>query len=169
MPKNTPEKIAELYLRLNGFFVMSHFVMLSKEGPHRHIDLVALRLKRSQEIINGKPLKVDKKFFEKLGVDKDEQSIAVVVEVKGGEQSGEVNLDNAYKYLKPVVGPDFEQNLKKVVFCLNDPESKRSDIVYFNLKSCLRFILQRLKDYSREKIGDLIYLRKLGFLKEGER
>ena len=71
MPKNTPEKIAELYLRLNGFFVMSHFVMLRNRNQRKHIDLVALRPAGPKEYIDGeqsseKLLEVDENFLRRL-------------------------------------------------------------------------------------------------------
>lgn len=176
MPKNAPEKVAELYLRLNGFFVMSHFVMLRSSGHHKHIDLVALRPRGSRELINGASLEVDNKFFQKLGVDKDNENVAIVAEVRGGVCSGNVDLNEAYRYLKPVVGSDFEKNLKRVAFSLNSDTSTASEIINYNLRDCLSFIFKRIKGYREEKsgswhlsedfLGDLIYLHKLGFLEK---
>lgn len=176
MPKNTPEKIAELYLRLNGFFVMSHFTMLTTQGQPKHIDLVAIRPRGSKVLVNNTPLDVDDSFFKKLKVDKDDDNVAIVAEVKGGRTSHpEIDLNTAHKYMRSVVGPDFEKNLKKLAFCYEKSNLGGNNITTIKLKDCFHFIVQRLEKYRSEKsgswylsedfLGDLIYLQKLGFLR----
>ena len=83
---NTPEKIAQAYLRLNGFFTIPHFTVLKKKGGH--IDFLAVRLGGSLERVgvdlNQTTLKIDRNLLLKLGVSKDD-TIGLLIEVKGSK------------------------------------------------------------------------------------
>lgn len=185
---NTPEKIAQAYLRLNGFFTIPQFTTLKETGGH--IDFLAVRLAGSQEKVgvasNQTTLKIDKNLLSKLGVTKDE-TIGLIIEVKGGKnKSAEVD-ELQFDYAKLFFGN--LNNLKKVGF-----ERRRSleiltrnDCIIITLKYCMDFIKKRFSELksieqdlrgsrllskegswelSEEFLSDLIYLEKLKALND---
>jgi len=79
---NTPEKIASVYLRLNGFFTLNNFTHLPEKGQSMESDILAIRCPSSEEKVNGKPLQIDENFFTSCDLNKNEV-IGLIVEVKG--------------------------------------------------------------------------------------
>ncbi|MDD5473449.1 MAG: hypothetical protein PHU34_04790 [Candidatus Methanoperedens sp.] len=182
---NTPEKIAQAYLRLNGFFTIPHFTLLKDNGTH--IDFLAVRLGRSVEKVgvtpNVFPLSIDEQLLSKLAVTKN-KTIGIVVEVKGGacRNNDTVNLDEKFKYAKPFFGNI--RNIKKVKFEKdnNSEIEEQDDYIIVSIKHCVGFIknrfgelkriegqLERTRQLSKEGswhlseefLSDLIYLNKI--------
>lgn len=180
---NTPEKIAQAYLRLNGFFTIPHFTLLKDDGTH--IDLLAVRLGESVENVGVNsdifPLGIDESFLSKLGVTKDD-TIGVMAEVKGGERDSarvDVTKFNSAKSFFgsiPIKKVGFE-NISR----LNITE--QDDHIIVSLKYCIEFIKNRFNsvceieqqlrrrsllskegswELSEDFLSDLIYLKKVG-------
>lgn len=177
---NTPEKIANLYLRLNGFFTMPHFTTLGEE-EHRHTDILAVRLPGSAEQVGDAVLQVDKCFFDVLGRTTDE-TIPLVAEVKGGR--GKVgDRDKLVGYLKTMFG-DYRNNLSLVTFVKSAQTASLNDWKQYSLARCAGFIFRRLDStqemtdkvsgfgkvaswsWSEDFLSDLLYLKSLGMLSE---
>ncbi len=102
---NTPEKIAQAYLRLNGFFTIPHFTILKEQGGH--IDFLAVRLGGSLEKVgvdsNQTTLKIDENLLSKLDVNK-EDTIGLIIEVKGSKRESakidDIDFDWNYYFNK---------------------------------------------------------------------
>ena len=179
---NTPEKIAQAYLRLNGFFTIPHFTILNEQW--RHIDLLAVRLSGSSEKIgiesNQTTLKIDENLLSKLGINKDD-TIGLIIEVKGGREHAKIN-DTKFAYGKLFFGSI--SPIKKIGFenMENLEIIKRNDHVIISLKYCIKFIKERFSklksikqafrgsgmlskegswSFSEEFLSDLIFLEKL--------
>jgi hypothetical protein len=85
---NYGEVLGYWYLRLNGFFPLSNFV-LHREGDEKHssdCDVLAVRFPYVYEPIGGNPFDWDPDLFDGLGVniENDEQIIGLIVQVKTG-------------------------------------------------------------------------------------
>lgn len=185
---NAPEKIAQIYLRLNGFFTIPHFSVLSAEGSQ--IDLLAVRLGNSEERIgidqNLTALKIDEEFLEILGASKSD-TIGLVVEVKGGEKK-HAEISNAkFEYAERFLG-DVEKvsrvTFERSINTLCKQERGGNQHVAIPLSHCLTFIDKRLEEVSEiesrlrgsgllskqgswhlseEFLSEIIYLKHLGF------
>src|SRR6266481_2095805 len=84
---NYGEEIVYWYLRLNGFFPISNFVIHRSSGIQRtsDCDLLALRTPHVYEEIRGKPEDWDTELANLL--DFDHKTIGVICEVKTGRYS----------------------------------------------------------------------------------
>ena len=178
----TTEKIASLYLRLNGFFLMPHFTTFVED--FKHVDLLGVRFKNSREEIGGTILDVDRAFLAKLKA--DSQDIKLWAEV-GSEKALE-NLfpDQKADYVRKIFGDNSE--IKKVYFDFtrDGKLQQLEDILIVPKDQCRNLILSRFAQmeseplkskmkrltkegswrWSEEFLADLLYLRKIGFLKE---
>jgi hypothetical protein len=184
---NTPEKIVQAYLRLNGFFTIPYFSVLSKRCSH--IDFLAVRLGGSEERIGIKgnltSLDIDEEFLQLLGVSKRD-TIGLVIEVKGGKSEHVAISDENFQYAKPFFGKlvkifrvGFKRDLTKLC------KQRLSGSIYYlvPLSHCVELIDKRFKEVkkidqalrgrgilskegswhlSEEFLSDLIYLRSLG-------
>jgi hypothetical protein len=85
---NFAERLAGLYLRLNGFFLMPEFSTFStglKTEGHAHVDILAFRPKGAFEEYEGVVFPVDASLFENLHHffrDPFHSNIAIVCEVR---------------------------------------------------------------------------------------
>ena len=141
---NTPEKITQVYLRLNGFFTIPQFTTLKEKGGH--IDFLAVRLAGSLERVGVAPnqtiLQIDEDLLLKLGVTKDEM-IGLIIEVKGGKVTS-AKVDKAqFDYAKTFFGN--LDNIKRVGFerRRNLKIFTRNDHIIITLKYCMNFIKKR--------------------------
>ena len=98
---NTPEKIVQTYLRLNGFFTIPHFSVLQDEWTH--VDFLAVRLGGSVEKVRKDKrefsLKIDTDFLKKLSIG-EEDTVGLVIEVKGGNERAVIRK-STFDYVKP--------------------------------------------------------------------
>lgn len=62
---NLAEKLAETYLRLNGFLTLPQFTAFDGV-QHNHIDIVAFRAPNSHETVGDDPFLTDDNFFDTL-------------------------------------------------------------------------------------------------------
>lgn len=82
--RNYAEEFAYWYLRLNGFFIITDFVLHSKHGD---MDVLAVRPPYATEYVKGKRLEEDEKLVELVKQSKGDlrkQFTAFIAEVKGG-------------------------------------------------------------------------------------
>jgi hypothetical protein len=82
---NFAEQLTFWYLRLNGFFPITNFV-LHHEEEHRtsDADLLAVRFPHVSEDIGGTPDDWDERFLDKWDINLTTETIGVMVEVKSG-------------------------------------------------------------------------------------
>ena len=154
---NTPEKIAQAYLRLNGFFTIPHFTILKENGGY--IDLLAVRLGGSIEKFgvdsNQRSLSIDDNLLSKLGANEDE-TIGLIIEIKGGKNNSAKVDELQFAYAKLFFGNI--NRIKKVGFenIENLEIIKKRDHVIISLKYCIRFIKKRfsvLKSFEQNLRG----------------
>lgn len=183
---SVPEKIVQTYLRLNGFFTIPKFTILGAKAGH--IDILAVRIGSSREIVGSKrrvPLDIDWKFLELLGTSED-QTIGLIVEVKGGEEEEEISsehLERARPFfgkLNRVFRVLFEKKTDQLYCKERDGETH----FFVPISHCLEFIdgrfeqLMEIEPKVREKgditkygswylseefLSGLIYLKSMGY------
>jgi hypothetical protein len=88
---NYAEQLSRIYLRLNGFFLMENFVQhgvdhLDHGQNTADVDIVAIRMPHSLELIDSQPLEQDP-WFQDIGLSLTESKIGLIVEVKSGSFS----------------------------------------------------------------------------------
>jgi hypothetical protein len=92
-PMNFAEELVYWYLRLNGFFPITNFVLHHNEANWQgDTDLVAVRFPHVSEDIGGRPEDWDPRFRNEWGIDLTAGMVGLIVEVKGGRwQRNELN------------------------------------------------------------------------------
>jgi len=180
----TTEKIVSLYLRLNGFFLMPHFTTFV--GNFKHVDFLGVRLRNSMEKIDEFVLKVDKGFLAKLNGNSEDIKLWAEVGSKK-EIVGSLFPEQKQDYVTKIFGS--ENRIKKVYFDFTlEDERLEQDTEYLIVPKgrCRNFLLSRFTqmqseplrskmkkltkegswNWSEEFLGDLLFLRKSGFLKD---
>lgn len=91
---NFAETLAYWYLRLNGFFPLTNFVLHRRGGIPRSADsdILAVRFPFVYEEIGGTPEDWDQETFQRLQLNINSKLIGLIVEVKSGYQNNEQNL-----------------------------------------------------------------------------
>ena len=87
---NFGETLAYWYLRLNGFFPLTDFVLHRDEETIEHsadTDLLAVRFPFVYEEVGGKPDDWDNDRFTDWGIDLNSKTVALIVEVKTGKNN----------------------------------------------------------------------------------
>lgn len=173
---NYGEEIAYWYLRLNGFFPLTNFVIhrSSKIAYTSDCDVLAVRLPFVYEEIGGNPDDWDDDLADELGFD---HFIGVICEVK----TGAYNLDELFRpeYVKYSIGrlgfrpmveiddlyvslneTSFQETEKGYRVCklLIANEKKDSPLFFYkSLNDAEDFIENRVRKYSNEKYADRMY------------
>jgi hypothetical protein len=96
---NFGETFAYWYLRLNGFFPLSNFVLHGSEEALRHsadVDLLAVRFPHVFEVIGGQERDWDTWFQQNL-VDFEANPVGLLVEVKTGASASLPDMRRAFK------------------------------------------------------------------------
>lgn len=178
----TTEKIAFLYLRFNGFFLMPYFTVFGVEKG-RHLDVLGIRLAGSEEKVGENLLSRDEEFINRLrGYEED---TILWAEVGTGSRR-DLFPERKEAYCKRIFGG--KDQLKKVYF---DFDKQQEDLVYKDgilivpAGRCRKIILDRFSQmesepvknklnemtktgswkWSEDFLADLLCLRKTGFLK----
>lgn len=79
------ESLAYWYLRLNGFFPLSRFVMhrqLERNPEPSDVDLLAIRLPGVVERVGGRDIDWDRRLFDAIGASPEHDVVGLIVEVK---------------------------------------------------------------------------------------
>ncbi len=161
---------------------MPHFTVFGEEN-RRHVDVLGVRLKGSEERVGELPLVIDNDFIEALHG--HEENVQLWAEVGTGSMS-EVFPPEKAKYCQSIFGTG--NQLKKVYFDFDDRSKEelenRDGVLVVSAGRCRKLILQRfhqmestpvkeaLKEltkpgswsWSEEFLADLLYLKKMGFL-----
>jgi hypothetical protein len=173
---NYGEEIAYWYLRLNGFFPITNFVIhRSSEVEYTSdCDLLAIRLPHVYEEIGGNPDDWDKELANQIGFD---HIIGIICEVK----TGRYEVDDIFQsqYVQYSVGrlgfmqreliADFSEELNgkayleteeghRICKLLIANDQKDSQAFFFRyLNFTEDFISDRVRKYPNEKYADRMY------------
>lgn len=177
---NSPEKIAGVFLRLNGFFLLPQFTLFDGER-HTHVDFLGLRAPMSVESCGQLIFPLDDSFFDLINAQVDnsrEQLLAAIVEVKGNKKKQEPGAGH-YDYIDRFIG-----NANRVQIHFRDHGeniSTTNGIIDVPLGYALRWIVGRIDwidgnqeglskksswTWSETALSDILYLKKLGFLSQ---
>ena len=89
---NYGEELAYWYLRFNGFFIITNFVLhYEQENKPSDFDLLAIRFPHERKKIKGRTLENDQNLIRKLNNDK---IIGLICEVKTGRKNHPKSLYN---------------------------------------------------------------------------
>jgi hypothetical protein len=104
---NYAETIAHWYLRLNGFFPLSDFVLHRTGEPGRELDegmahsadcdLLAVRFPYTYEEIGGQKRDWDPQFAQDWGIDVAIETLGLMVEVKSGKSVAPEDVRTAFQ------------------------------------------------------------------------
>jgi hypothetical protein len=120
---NLAEKLAGTYLRLNGFLTLPHFTAFDG-NQHNHVDLVALRAPKSQEVVGDITLITDDLLFDAIsaiiGRSSRSVALAVVAEVRTStdrDEPSEAHINYVGRFLGdiPVTRLAFYEGSQSVV------------------------------------------------------
>ena len=175
---NSPEKIAGVYLRLNGFFLLPQFTLFDGES-HTHVDFLGLRAPASIEQCGDVTFPIDDELFNRIDhqfEDSRNQLISVIAEVKGN-QTKENPGEGHYEYINHFIG---NSNRIKIHFRKQTVDiSVANEVIEVSLTYALRKIIERIEwidenlnklskesswAWSETSLSDILYLKKLGYL-----
>jgi len=175
--RNYAEEIAYWYLRLNGFFPLTDFVIhATEEGAYTSdCDLLAIRMPYVREDIGGLDRDWDQTL---LGFFDCNRPVGVICEVKAGAIRGELFRDEYVEYCLKRFGftPDADQTLLmdaaarlrqgtniEVGDCevfkllISNKRPRQGDIAhYMPLQGAREFLLRRMRLYE-EKRRDWVF------------
>jgi hypothetical protein len=177
---NSPEKIAGMYLRLNGFFLLPQFTLFDGDH-HTHVDFLALRAPGSIESCRRLKFETDDSLFNHIDSQLELENsrkrlLALVVEVKGNKKKQKPG-NGHYDYIDRFIG-----NAKRIKIHFRDHGQNTSisnDVIEVPLRYALRWIIDRIDwiddnqeglakhsswTWSESSLSDIIYLKRLGFL-----
>jgi hypothetical protein len=175
---NYGEEITYWYLRLNGFFPITNFVVHRSQNI-RHssdIDLLAIRTPHVYEVIGGKSDDWDQELAEQIGF---QRNLGVICEVKTGrydldklfhEQNvqyavgrlglvPQVDIDHVSNELaqKPLVElPSGDAVFKLLVA---DKAAGSNKFIFRPLQFVEDFLDNRVRQYPHEKFADRMFFR----------
>ena len=173
---NYGEEIVYWYLRLNGFFPITNFVIhrSSKIKHSADCDLLAIRFPFVYEEIGGKPEDWDKSLVEELGLD---HTVGVICEVKTGAYDmkdifrpeyvnyaigrlGFVplgNIDSVAEQLNNAASLETQAGYRIIKLLIANDKKESAGFIYRSLNSAEDFIEKRVRDYPQEKYADRMY------------
>jgi hypothetical protein len=173
---NYGEEIAYWYLRLNGFFPITNFVIhRSSEIEHSaDCDLLAIRLPFVYEEIGGNPDDWDEELSKEFGFD---HTIGVICEVKTGAYDlGDIFRPEYVKYAIGRLGFTQRENVAAISEALNkvgmleieegrricklliaNDQKESPGFIFRSLNSVEDFINDRVRKYPKEKYADRMY------------
>jgi hypothetical protein len=148
---NTAEKIAAIYLRLNGFLLLPHFTVFI-DGHPRHIDVLCLRAADSEERPFGNlPCLLDEKMFENIKrsfniANPKSVFLGAVVEVRTNEKTKYPEVDYR-NYAGRFLGK--AQQISMAFARANNFEFQENTLV-IDLDYALKWILERIDHMENE-------------------
>ncbi|MGH2330695.1 hypothetical protein [Thermoanaerobacter mathranii] len=180
---NFAEELAYWYFRLNGFFLLQNYVLHNiGQGEQRgtaDCDLLAIRFSYVYEEVGGQSNDWDREKFLEWGLDIEKDNLALIVEVKSGEnvERSEIEKSFSSKRLKTALyrfgifpREDVHRICKNLLEQKYIKESswiigkvavtehkKEGNWLNVTLKEIDDFIFKRIKTYLRDKNADRIY------------
>jgi hypothetical protein len=172
---NTAEKLAAVYLRLNGFLLLPHFTLFNGNG-HNHVDLIGFRPGSSFEEIFGAPALRDTELSEylteRMRRDSDRRNVGIIAQVKGNSvrdritQSQVEYVQNFFGGIEPVcltfslAAKDFGQGDHDLKISLGHAHNWIQRRVT-DLENRGRLTKIGSWELSEEFLGDLLFLRQI--------
>ena len=178
---NFAEQLVYWYLRLNGFFPLTNFV-LHHSAEHRtsDADLVAVRFPHVCEEIGGTPPDFDVKFQNDWEINLPSETVGFIVEVKsGGWNLNDLNDPNRDWWVRDslkrlgMISPDqieeaaAELNNNSVtrvggvtsakLFVGNGRIPENTPWLHMELNDADQFIRRRMQTYSDRKARDRLF------------
>jgi hypothetical protein len=173
---NYGEEIGYWYLRLNGFFPISNFVIHRSAGVRdpSDCDLLAIRLPFVYEEIGGKPEDWDNELLERLDIN---HIVGLICEVK----TGDYGLEDIFRpeYVQYSIGQlgmipmeiipgfserfiesaylDTDMNYRICKLLIAKHQKASPSFFYKSLDSANDFIDKRIQKYSEDKFADRMY------------
>lgn len=170
---NYAEELSYWYLRLNGFFIITDFVLHHKHGD---TDLLGIRAPHASEFVKGKRLEEDAvliKLFNESGCNFYNDISCIIAEVKGGKNpisSTEIqekfdletlkyalnriglfrscDIDNAAKDLEKTKALTIKNNfsIHKILFAHVDSfkPKKEDEFSFVSLEQVVKFLESRM-------------------------
>jgi len=173
---NYGEEIAYWYLRLNGFFPITNFVIhRSSEIEHSaDCDLLAVRFPSVYEEIGGSSDDWDEGLSKDFGFD---HTIGVICEVKTGKYDlGDIFRPEYVKYAIGRLGFTPRENITAISDELNkvalleieegrrigklliaNDQKESSNFIFRSLNSAEDYIIDRVRKYPKEKYADRMF------------
>lgn len=177
---NFAEGLVYWYLRLNGFFPITNFVLHQNE-EHRtsDADIVAVRFPHVSEPIGGQPEDWDRRFAEEWHIGLAAGTVGLVVEVKSGRWSADDLSAPSWRVrsglqrmgmLPP--GAEFDEALMALqtqsvtragghtfakLFVGNGPKPLRVPWLHLSLDEADEFVRARIRRYHERKHGDRLF------------
>ncbi|QSQ07947.1 hypothetical protein H0A61_00266 [Koleobacter methoxysyntrophicus] len=182
---NFAEELTYWYLRFNGFFLLSNFVLhcLGHENQRgtADFDLLAIRFPYVYEKVGGQTKDWDKERFSSWGLNIDENSLAFMVEVKSGRSVRKNEIERAFtserlekalyrfgiftreevlRVAKELESQKYIEESSWVIAKLAVTEKEiRGSWLNLTLNEVDKFIRKRIEYYSKDKYLDRIYFQ----------
>lgn len=165
---NYAEELAYWYLRLNGFFPITNFVIhRSNQHEPSDCDVLAVRPPHVFEVVGGNPDDLDNVLFQRIDTSR---TVGIVCEVKAGEYaSGEILRENHVIYAvrrlgfvddvtpfataltsEPVVNLGDSHQVLKLLITNRLPRGSRPYYV-LTLSHVRHFIKERMRRYHQKQ------------------
>ena len=171
---NYGEELAYWYLRFNGFFIITNFVLHSdQENPTSDFDVLAIKFPCETEKIEDQTLENDPTLLDEF----DKHTIiGLICEVKTGRNRSAKSLVNESYLLKALGRFGFVEDYSRYVENLKNQsiitiegkyqigklfiaegESNKEGCINISLNSISQFINNRISQYNRLKYMDRMY------------
>ncbi|MDI3519895.1 MAG: hypothetical protein PWQ34_2042 [Caldanaerobacter sp.] len=180
---NFAEDLTYWYFRLNGFFLLQNYVLHNiGEGEERGTadsDLLAIRFPYVYEEIGGQSKDWDREKFLEWGFDIEKDNLALIVEVKSGENVKRSEIEKSFssKRLKTALyrfgifpRDDVQRIHKNLLRRRYVKESSwfiakvavtgnkiEGNWLNITIQEIDRFIYKRIEAYSHDKYADRVY------------
>lgn len=179
---NFAEELVYWYLRLNGFFPLTNFVLhRDKAQPWTSdADVLAVRFPHVSEEIGGNPEDWDPRFGRTWGLDLAAETIGLIVEIKSGRWSG-ADLNGREAYVRRglrrigMLAPDQLDETSEALsrasiarvggftsaklFVANGRMSTKTPWLQLKLHDADAFVRQRTARYRDPKLADRLFFR----------
>lgn len=143
---NSPEKVACLYLRLNGFFLLPNFTVFDGH-QHTDIDIIGLRAAEAVERVGQYTFPLDASLTDVLPM---APFVALVVQVKGTECLSWPSNDQV-TYVQSLVG---SAAIERAAVSLGvDGIQKGANGIQIGLAHAAQWIRYRLADMDEHKLS----------------
>lgn len=141
---NIPEEYAALYLRLNGFLILTNFTHLSCSGHTKETDIIGLRCPNCTEKVDEIALSIDDQLFS-IDVMNKNKVIPIICEVKGNDQEPEFRNDKI-EYIKNFFGDFRNEIIFLGVSQLYDPSDSPIKVNDNRINIGLKYIVKCTKE-----------------------
>ena len=178
---NTAEKIAAIYLRLNGFLLLPHFTVFDGK-QHNHIDIVGLRAANSVECLGDLIFPIDNRLFKAASefVNNPESIfLGALAEVRTNQMKDSLSNEHV-AYLSNFLGGIDSIRLSFYEFRDNEPTTLNGSIDIGN-RFAMNWIIERINWMQEQKmnltkhgswflseewLADILVLTRMGLLQK---